>query len=218
MTCSIDRSPRWTEAGGLLKNNFALFRSLLMEAIVKTSALLLALALATALASQASAGQARSVSPSQVLRVGAELPDATMTASDGRVVRLAGDPGRVRILSVVPQLNTPVCDEQTHRFSEDNRGLDRSVEILTLSTNTPDDQARFAAKAGIANITFYSDQPSFEFGKRTGLYIPMLKVLHRAVIVVDAGNVIRYVEIVPMGQLPNFEAAYEAARRLVEQR
>ncbi len=185
---------------------------------MKTSALLLALALATALASQASAGQARSVSPSQVLRVGADLPDATMTASDGRVVRLAGGSGRVRILSVVPQLNTPVCDEQTHRFSEDNDGLDRSVEILTLSTNTPDDQARFAAKAGIANITFYSDQPSFEFGKRTGLYIPMLKVLHRAVIVVDAGNVIRYVEIVPMGQLPNFEAAYEAARRLVEQR
>ena len=110
-----------------------------------------------------------------------------------------------------------VCDEQTHRFSEDNGGLDRFVEFVTLSTNTPDDQARFAAKAGIANITFLSDQPSFEFGKRTGLFIPMLKVLHRAVIVVDAGNVIRYIEIVPMGQLPNFDAAYEAAKKLIEQ-
>ncbi len=186
---------------------------------MKTAAFILAMAVAAVLVApqKALTAQPRGVNPTNVLRVGARLPEATMIATDGRAVRLRGESGRVRILSVVPQLNTPVCDEQTHRFSEDNGGLDRFVKLLTLSTNTPDDQARFARTAGIANMTFLSDQPSFEFGKRTGLFMPMLKALHRAVIVVDAGNVIRYVEIVPLGQLPNFNAAYEAAGRLLEQ-
>lgn len=186
---------------------------------MQSPAFILAVAVAAALvaAPVASTDQARGVTRNEVLRVGAELPDATVITTDGRAVRLNAESGRIRILSVVPQLTTPVCDEQTHRFSEDNDGLDRFVEIVTLSTNTPDDQARFAEKAGIDNMTFLSDRPAYEVGNRTGLFIPMLKVLHRAVIVVDAGHVIRYVEVVPMGQLPNFAAAYEVANKLVEQ-
>ena len=95
-------------------------------------------------------------------------------------------------------------------------GLDRHVDILTLSTNSPEDQARFAEKAKVTNVTFLSDAPAYDFGKQTGLLLPMLGILHRAVIVADANNTIRYVEIVPLGQLPNFDAAYEAAQRLLE--
>ncbi len=189
-----------------------------MATIVRTAVCILFVSAAAMLAAppRAATDQARRVTPGEVLRVGAQLPDATMIATDGRRVRLRGTSGRARILSIVPQLNTPVCDEQTHRFSEDNGGLDQLVDIVTLSTNTPEDQARFAGQAGIANVTFLSDRPAYDFGTRTGLLIPMLQVLHRAVIVVDAGHVIRYVEIVPMGQLPNFDAAYEAARRLAD--
>jgi thiol peroxidase len=92
------------------------------------------------------------------------------------------------------------------------------VEIITLSTNPWDGQAAFAKKARISNITFLSDAPSFEFGKRTGLLLPMYRILHRAVIVADAENVIRYVQLVPMGELPNFDATYDAARRLAAAR
>jgi thiol peroxidase len=97
------------------------------------------------------------------LTVGDRLPDATLIGFHGKSVRLTDTQSRVKLISIVPQLNTPVCDEQTHHFSEQNAGLDRTVEIITLSTNPSDDQAAFAKKAGISNITFLSDAPSFEF-------------------------------------------------------
>lgn len=150
-------------------------------------------------------------------KVGDPLPDASLMGSDGAPVRLVQAKGRVRLISIVPQLNTPVCDEQTHHFSEQNGGLDRKIEIVTLSTNTSDDQLAFARKAHISNMTFLSDAPTFEFGKRTGLLVPMYNILHRAVLVADAENIIRYVQLVPMGELPNFEAAYDAARKLAAQ-
>ena len=119
-------------------------------------------------------------------------------------------------MSMVPQLNTPVCDEQTHRFSEKNEGLDQLLEIVTISTNTSPDQAQFADKANIHNITFLSDSPDFDFGKKTGLLLPRHGILHRAVFVADSDNIIRYIEIVPMSQLPNFDRAYAAARNVLD--
>jgi len=148
---------------------------------------------------------------------GQELPDATLRGANDSTIRLRALKGRVKILSMVPQLNTPVCDEQTHRFSEKNEGLDQHLEILTISTNTQKDQMIFAEKAGIANITFLSDSPHFDFGKKTGLLHPMHGILQRTVLVVDEENIIRYIEVVPMSQLPNFRAALEAARRVLGQ-
>jgi thiol peroxidase len=147
-------------------------------------------------------------------KIGDRLPDAGLIGSGSTPVRLADAKGRVRLISIVPQLNTPVCDEQTHHFSEQNGRLDKTVEIVTISTNTWDDQAAFARKARISNITFLSDAPSYEFGKRSGLLLPPHKILHRSVIVSDADNIIRYMQLVPMGELPNFDAALEAARRI----
>lgn len=149
------------------------------------------------------------------VRVGDALTDAGLISREGRKVRLTDTHGRIKLISIVPQLNTPVCDEQTHRFSEQNGGIDRSVDILTISTNSAEDQARFARKANIRNITFLSDVPAYDFGKQTGLLLPMYGILHRAVIVTDRENIIRYVELVPMGQLPNFEAALDAVHRLL---
>lgn len=150
------------------------------------------------------------------LERGHMLPNATLLGSGGTKVSLNDLKGRIKILSMVPQLNTPVCDEQTHRFSEQNGGLDKEVEIVTISTNTHDDQTHFADKANIHNLTFLSDDPDFDFGKKTGLLIPTHGILSRTVIVADQNNVIRYIENVPMIQLPNFENAYEAARTLLK--
>ena len=147
---------------------------------------------------------------------GTVLPNATLIGNGGTSVQLNDLKGSVKILSMVPQLNTPVCDEQTHRFSEQNGGLDKVLDIVTISTNPSDEQARFAEKASIQNITFLSDSPEFDFGKKTGLLLPDHGILHRAVIVADADNVVRYVEQVPMIQLPNFEQAYEAARKILK--
>ena len=146
---------------------------------------------------------------------GQPLPDAVLIGANHAPVHLKTLKGRVKIVSLVPQLNTPVCDEQTHRFSEKNKGLDRHLEIVTISTNTHDDQVIFAEKTGIANVTFLSDSPDFDFGRKTGLLHPMHRILQRAVMVVDEQNIVRYIEIVPMSQLPDFASALAAARRIL---
>jgi thiol peroxidase len=149
------------------------------------------------------------------IKVGDRLPDVLVIGAGGKPVRLTQTGATVKLISIVPQLNTPVCDEQTHHFSEQRASLDPQVQVITLSTNSADDQAAFARKARIANITFLSDAPAYEFGRTTGLLLSPYKILHRAVLVVDRHNVIRYLQAVPMGELPNFEAAYEAAGKLL---
>jgi len=150
-----------------------------------------------------------------LLEKGRPLPSATVTGTDGKPVTLDSLKGRVTLISVVPQLNTPVCDEQTHRFSEQNGGLDKFMHFVTMSTNTSRDQAVFADKANIHNITFLSDAPQYHFGTRTGLLLKKFGILHRAVIVLDAEGIVRYLEMVPMSQLPNFDQAYRVARALL---
>lgn len=152
-----------------------------------------------------------------LLEKGHTLPSVTVTSTDGKNVRLDSLKGRVTLISVVPQLNTPVCDEQTHRFSEENGGLDQFIHFVTVSTNTSQDQAVFADKANIHNITFLSDAPPYHFGTHTGLLLEQFGILHRAVIVLDAEAIVRYVEMVPMSQLPDFEQAYRVARPLLGQ-
>ena len=113
-------------------------------------------------------------------------------------------------------MNTPVCDRQTHEFSETNGGLDKKVDIITLSTNSVEDQHQFAEKAKIKNLLFLSDSPDFIFGKKTGLLIEGMDVLRRTVIVTDQKNIIRYVDFVPSGGLPNIKKALKAAQELLQ--
>lgn len=149
------------------------------------------------------------------LEKGSLIPSVTVIGKDGGAVSLDTLKGSVTVISVVPQLNTPVCDEQTHRFSECNGGLDRSITFVTLSTNTYKDQQEFSAKANIHNMTFLSDAPEYQFGTHTGLLLKDLNILHRAVLVLDARGIIRYVEMVPRGQLPDFDRALRVSQSLL---
>ena len=123
--------------------------------------------------------------------------------------------GKIKIISVVPQLNTPVCDKQTHQFSEKNGGLDKDIDIITISTNTAQGQNSFAKKANISNLIFLSDSPDFDFGKSTGLLIEGMDMLRRTVLVLDEKNIIRYVDFVPNGGLPNIKGALNAAKEVL---
>jgi len=149
------------------------------------------------------------------LEKGQPLPEVSLVGIGGEPISLDSLKGKVTLVSIVPQLNTPVCDEQTHRFSEQNEGLDEFITLVTMSTNTHSDQQKFAKEAKIQNMTFLSDAPGFHFGQKTGLLLDDIDILQRAVIVLDEKSTIRYVEIVPMSQLPNFEQAYEAVRSLI---
>ena len=150
------------------------------------------------------------------VEVGQSLPQAILSSTELKPVNIADTNGKVRIISVVPSLDTPVCDKQTHELSEENKGLDKQVELITVSMDLPFAQARFAKEAKINNITFLSDYKDREFGNNNGLLIEPLELLARAVIVTDKENIVRYLQVVPeITALPDMQAAMEAARGLL---
>ena len=151
-----------------------------------------------------------------ILKVGKTLPDAQLKSYGIANVEISSLKGKIKIISVVPQLNTPVCDKQTHQLSETNNGLDQHIDIITVSTNTPDVQYEFAKKANIHNLLFLSDNLGFQFGRSTGLLIEGMGVLRRTIIIADKDNIIRYVDFVPGGGLPNINKALKAASNLLK--
>ena len=152
------------------------------------------------------------------VKVGDHLREVKLTDRDLALVNIAqtAGSGKVRIISIVPSLDTKVCEQQTHQLSEKNHGLDKMVELITVSVDTPFAQKRFGEEAKIHNVTFLSDYRGADFGKAHGLFLRDPHLLARAVMVVDAHNVIRYLQITPeLAQLPDLDEAFKFARSLV---
>ncbi len=149
------------------------------------------------------------------LKVGNTIPNAKLERFGQPSIQVNDLVGKIKIISIVPQLNTPVCDKQTHQFSEKNDGLDKHIDIITISTNSSEGQVTFAQKAKINNLVFLSDNPNFDFGKKTGLLLEGMGMLRRTVLVADEMNVIRYVDFVPSGGLPDIKGALKAARKVL---
>ena len=151
-----------------------------------------------------------------MVEVGKPLPAAMVSTNALKPVNMADTGGKVRIISVVPSIDTPTCDKQTHELSEENDGLDEQVQLITISMDLPFAQSRFAKEANISNVTFLSDYNSREFGDKNGLMIAPLGLLARAVIVTDKDNIVRYLQVVPeVTALPDMQAAMDAARALI---
>jgi thiol peroxidase len=152
----------------------------------------------------------------QAIKLGEPMPSAIVTGGNLGPVDIATGNGKVRIISVVPSVDTPTCEAQTHLLSEKDRKLAEQVEMITISMDLPFAQQRFAKEAKIKNITFYSDYKSGQFGKNNGLMIDPLHLLARAVIVTDKNNIVRYIQVVPeVTELPDMAAAMDAARALL---
>ncbi len=149
------------------------------------------------------------------MRVGKTLPNVHLSGLGLNMVDLQSFKGKVTILSIVPSLDTPTCEKQTHILSEENRGLDKVANLITISRDLPFAQKRFASKANIHNIIFLSDYRDAEFGKSAGLLIEENRLLARAIFVLDQNGIIRYLEIVSeLSQLPDMERAMEFAQTL----
>jgi len=152
------------------------------------------------------------------IKVGDQLRDVKLAQTDLSLVNIVETKGKgkVRIISVVPSLDTKVCEQQTHLLSEKNKGLDRMVELITVSIDTPFAQKRFAEEAKIANVTFLSDYRGADFGKTYGLFLKDPHILARAVMVVDPSNKVRYLQVTPeLAQLPDMDEAFSVARSLI---
>jgi thiol peroxidase len=152
------------------------------------------------------------------IKTGETLRDVKVTQNDLSLINIAQTKGagKVRIISVVPSLDTPVCEQQTHHLSEKNKGLDKMVELITVSVDTPFAQKRFSQEAKIDNVTFLSDYRGGEFGKTYGLFLSGPHLLARAVMVVDKNNTVRHLQITPeLTHLPDMEEAFRIARSLI---
>jgi thiol peroxidase len=130
-------------------------------------------------------------------------------------VTLEDSAGKVRLISVTPSLDTPVCDMQARKFNEEAAKLD-DVAVLNISMDLPFAIDRFCTAAGIDKVQALSDHRDASFGNAYGVLIKELRLLARSVFVIDRDGIIRYVEIVPeITEHPNYEKALEAAKKLV---
>ncbi|WP_042345347.1 thiol peroxidase [Bacillus massiliigorillae] len=146
------------------------------------------------------------------VRVGDAAPDFSVLRNDLSPATLSDYQGQVKIISVVPSIDTGVCDAQTRRFNEEASNLD-NVKILTISVDLPFAQGRWCAAAGIKNVETLSDHRDLSFGKNYGVAIEELRLLARAVFVVDSSDTVVYAEYVSEAtNHPDYEAAVNAAK------
>ena len=150
------------------------------------------------------------------IKVGDSAPDVTLLANDLSPVQLSSYKGKVCVISVVPSLDTPVCDMQTRKFNEQAGSLGDNVVILTMSMDLPFAQARWCGAAGVDKVITLSDHREAAFGEAFGLLIKELRLLARAVLVVDPQGVVRYLQLVnEVTQEPDYNAVLQAVKELV---
>jgi len=145
------------------------------------------------------------------VRPGDKAPDFAALDNSLAPVNLSSYSGKVLVLSSVPSLDTPVCDMETRRFNSEAAGLGSDVVILTISMDLPFAQKRWCGAAGVSHVTTLSDHKDASFGMNYGVLIKELRLLARAVFVVDRGGTVRYVELVKeITHEPDYDAALKA--------
>jgi thiol peroxidase len=147
------------------------------------------------------------------IKVGEPAPDFEVLANDLSPVKLSSFHGKVCIISSVPSLDTSVCDVMTRRFNQEAVNLGNDVIVLTVSLDLPFAQKRWCGAAGVKNVQTLSDHRDASFGAAFGVLIKELRLLARAVFVVDTEGIVRYIQIV--GELTN-EPDYEAVLQAVK--
>lgn len=145
------------------------------------------------------------------VKVGDKVPHVTVLDNELAEKSISDFKG-VRLISVVPSLDTGVCDAQTRRFNEEAAKLG-SVTVLTISVDLPFAQKRWCGASGLENVITLSDHRDLSFGKAFGVVIEELRLLCRSVFVVDSNDTVTYVEYVDeVTNHPDYEAALQAAK------
>ena len=149
------------------------------------------------------------------VKVGDNAPDFKVLANNLSEVTLKDSEGKIRLFSVVPSIDTGVCDQQTRKFNEAAADLGDNVIVYTVSMDLPFAQARWCGAAGIDKVVMVSDHRDASFGEAYGVHIKELRLLTRSIFVVDEAGKVVYVEYVPEAtNHPNYEAAIEAVKAL----
>ena len=150
------------------------------------------------------------------LKVGDPAPDFEILDNNLSPVRLSSFRGKVSIISSVPSLDTPICDMETRRFNEEAGKLGENVQILTISMDLPFAQKRWCGNAGVDRVITLSDHREASFGTAYGVLIKELRLLARAVFILDREGIIRYIQIVnEITNEPDYDAVLEAIHKLM---
>ncbi len=150
------------------------------------------------------------------VKVGDKAPAFTLLDNGLGEKTLADYAGKVKVISVVPSLDTGVCDAQTRWFNQNVSKLGENVVVLTVSVDLPFAQKRWCGAAGIDQVETLSDHRDLSFGENYGFILEGLRLLSRGIVVIDKDDVVRYVEYVPeVTSVVNFDAAEAATKALV---
>jgi thiol peroxidase len=150
------------------------------------------------------------------VKVGDKAPDFEVAGQDLSTVKFSSFAGKVCIISCVPSLDTSVCDIMTRRFNQEAAKLGNDIAVLAISMDLPFAQKRWCGAAGVKNVRVLSDHRTASFGQAYGILIKDLRLLARAVFVVDKKGIIRYASIVPeISSEPNYDEALEAVKKLL---
>jgi thiol peroxidase len=150
------------------------------------------------------------------LKVGDKAPDFRVVDNGLQPVTLKDGAGKVQLVTVVPSLDTPVCDTMTRKFNEEAGKLTGDLAVYTISMDLPFAQKRWCGNAGIEKVKTFSDYQDRSFGENYGVLIKELKLLARAVFVIGKDGNIAYREIVKeVTSEPDYAAALSAAKKLI---
>jgi thiol peroxidase len=152
----------------------------------------------------------------QPISVGDALPSVLLVdAMTMKPVDLSAMKGSIVLLSIVPSIDTAVCEAQTHYLGEEGNRLPPQIKRITISRDTPFAQKRFAKEAKLEHLQFLSDYKEGAFGRATGLLIDGDMLLARSIIILDKEGRVRYIQVVPeITHLPDLERAFQKAEEL----
>ncbi|MBD7984309.1 thiol peroxidase [Sporosarcina sp. Sa2YVA2] len=149
---------------------------------------------------------------------GDKAPDFTVLSNDLKPVTLNDSKGKIRLISVVPSLDTGVCSEQTRKFNEEALSLGDDVEVLTISVDLPFAQARWTAAEDVKNVKTLSDHRDLSFGEAYGVAIKELRLLARSIFVIGKDDKVAYVEYVQeVTNHPDYDKAIEEVKKLTNE-
>lgn len=147
------------------------------------------------------------------IKVGDTAPDFTVLSPDLSPFSLGSTKGQVRVISVVPSIDTSVCDMQTRWFNEEASKI-AGLAILSISVDLPFAIKKYCATKGIENIKTLSDHKNLDFGLKYGFVIEELRLLARGTVVIDQNDVVRHVEYVPnVSDHPNYDAVMAVVKQ-----
>ncbi len=150
-----------------------------------------------------------------MLTVGDTAPDFRLTANNWSAKSLADYTGKVKILSIVPSLDTSVCSAQTHRFNREASALGENIVVLTVSADLPYAQSRWCGAEGVDRVVTLSDHKDMNFSTAYGVHVADLRICQRAAFVVDQNDIVQYAEYVHnIGDEINFDSVLARAKSL----